>query len=262
MDLQLTDKVVVITGASSGIGLVATNLFLAQGAKVVGASRGIDALERIQNDKLIAVPADLSKREGAESVIQTAMDAFGSIDILINNVGIAPIRSGFLPIEDEEWENVLDTNFMSMVRVTRVALPYMIQQQKGSIVSISSEVGQLPDAMLPDYSVSKAAMLSLSKSIAQEFGPQGIRSNVVSPGPTRTPLWDRPDGFADGLATTFSMEKEAAIEHFAKNVRALPLGRLGTAEEVAAVIAFVASDQASFVTGSEYMVNGGSLKQI
>ncbi|MCH5584753.1 SDR family oxidoreductase [Shimazuella sp. AN120528] len=237
MDLQLTDK-------------------------VVGASRSIDTLERISTDKLVAVSADLSKQVGAKSLIQTAIDEFDRIDILINNVRIAPIRNGFLSIEDEEWEVVLNTNFMSMVRVTRAALPYMIQQQKGSIVSISSEVGQLPDAMLPDYSVSKAAMLSLSKSIAQEFGPKGIRSNVVSPGPTRTPLWDRPGGFADGLAATFGMEKKAAIEHFAKNVRALPLGRLGTAEETAAIIAFVASDQASFVTGSEYMVNGGSLRQL
>ncbi|RAN86450.1 3-oxoacyl-ACP reductase [Bacillus sp. SRB_28] len=262
MNLQLTDKVVVITGANSGIGLATTQLFLDQGAKVVGASRSIDTLSRIQNDKLIAISADLSKREGAELVIQTAINTFGRVDILINNVGIAPIRNGLLSIKDEEWENVFNTNFMSMVRVTRAALSYMIQQQKGSIVSISSEVGQLPDAMLPDYSVSKAAMLSLSKSVAQEFGPKGIRSNIVSPGPIRTPLWDRPNGFADGLATTFGLEKEAAIEHFAKNVRALPLGRLGTSEEVAAVIAFVASDQASFVTGSEYMVNGGSLKQL
>lgn len=262
MDLQLTDKVVVITGASSGIGLAATRLFLEQGAKVIGASRSIDTLQRMQNDKLVAVSADISNREGAESVVQRAMEAFGRIDILINNAGIAPIRNGFLSIEDEEWEHVLSTNFMSMVRVTRAALPYMIQQQKGSIVSISSEVGQLPDAMLPDYSTSKAAMLSLSKSIAQEFGPKGIRSNIVSPGPTRTPLWDRPGGFADGLATTFGLEKETAIQHFARNVRSLPLGRLGTSEEAAAIIAFVASDQASFVTGSEYMVNGGSLKQI
>lgn len=262
MDLQLKNKVAIVTGANAGIGFATTKLFLQEGAKVVGASRRMDALQRIHSKNLIATSIDLSKPEGGEELIQTAIDSFGKIDILINNVGIAPIRNGFFSVTDEDWHNVMETNFMSMVRVTRAALPHMLKQNNGSIVSISSEVGQLPDAMLPDYSVSKAAMLSLSKSIAQEFGPKGIRSNVVSPGPTRTPLWDRPGGFADGLAETFEMEKEAAIEHFAKKVRQLPLERLGTPEEVASVIAFIASDQASFVTGSEYMVNGGSLKQL
>jgi NAD(P)-dependent dehydrogenase (short-subunit alcohol dehydrogenase family) len=172
------------------------------------------------------------------------------------------MRNGFLQVSDEDWNTVMNTNFMSMVRVTRAALPHMIKRKQGFIISISSEVGQLPDPMLPDYSVSKAAMLSLSKSIAQEFGPKGIRSNIVFPGPIRTPLWDQAGGFADGLADQYNMEKEEAIEHFAKNVRQLPLERLGKPEEVATVIAFLASDQASFVTGSEYMVNGGSLKQL
>jgi NAD(P)-dependent dehydrogenase (short-subunit alcohol dehydrogenase family) len=113
----------------------------------------------------LAISVDLSTRGGAERLIQFTIDKFGKLDILVNNVDIAPIRSGFLSVEDGDWDTVMNTNFMSMVRVTRAALPHMIQQKSGSIVSISSEVGQLPDAILPDYSVSKAAMLSLSKSI-------------------------------------------------------------------------------------------------
>jgi NAD(P)-dependent dehydrogenase (short-subunit alcohol dehydrogenase family) len=262
MALHLEGKAVVVTGANAGIGLETAKLFLKEGARVVGASRRIDQLEAIPSDNLVPTSVDLSTPEGPDVLIQTAMDAFGQIDILVNNVGIAPMRNGFLQVSDEDWNTVMNTNFMSMVRVTRAALPHMIKRKQGFIISISSEVGQLPDPMLPDYSVSKAAMLSLSKSIAQEFGPKGIRSNIVFPGPIRTPLWDQAGGFADGLADQYNMEKEEAIEHFAKNVRQLPLERLGKPEEVATVIAFLASDQASFVTGSEYMVNGGSLKQL
>ncbi|KIL40924.1 hypothetical protein SD70_10925 [Gordoniibacillus kamchatkensis] len=262
MELRIKDKVVVITGASAGIGLAAAKLFLQEGAKVVGGSRSVSALERLGSDRLVAVSADLSTAEGPEAVVNKAVEAFGRIDILVNNVGIAPIRSGFLSVDDEGWRTVMETNFMSMVRATRAALPSMIRQKSGVIVSVSSEVGHQPDSMLPDYSVSKAAILSLSKAISNEFGPMGIRANVVSPGPIRTPLWDNPGGFADTLAATFGMSKEEAIVHFTKNVRQLALERIGTPEEVAAVIAFVASEQASFVTGSEYMVNGGALKQV
>lgn len=262
MDLQLEDKVVVITGANAGIGLAAVKFFLGEGAKVVGGSRSIHTLEQLASDRLTPVSTDLSKPEGSELLLQRAIEAFGRIDILVNNVGIAPLRSGFLSVDDEGWHSVWETNFMSMVRTTRAALPYMIKQKKGSIVSVSSEVGHQPDPMLPDYSVSKAAILSLSKAISAEFGPLGIRANVVSPGPTRTPLWDNPGGFADSLASAYGMNREEAVRHFTKNVRQLALERIGTPEEVASVIAFVASDQASFVTGSEYMVNGGALKQI
>jgi NAD(P)-dependent dehydrogenase (short-subunit alcohol dehydrogenase family) len=135
----------------------------------------------------------------------------------------------------------------------------MIERGKGAIVSIASDVGRAPDPFFVDYAVSKAGVLSLSKALSIEFGPKGVRSNVVSPGPTRTPLWDRPGGFADSLAEEFGMEVEAAIDHFAKEVRKLPLGKLGRPEEVANAVFFLASDLAAQVTGSEYCVNGGVL---
>ena len=152
----------------------------------------------------------------------------------------------------------MDVNFYSMVRACREVIPHMVKQGGGSIVSIASECGRQPDVFFVDYSVSKAAMLSLNKALANEFGPSGIRANIVSPGPTRTPPWDDPGGFGQSLAKEFGLSKEEAIDHFAKEVRKLPLGRLGRPQDVAAAVVFLASDLAAQVTGSEYCVNGGS----
>jgi NAD(P)-dependent dehydrogenase (short-subunit alcohol dehydrogenase family) len=261
MNLGLENKVVVVTGASAGIGLAITRSFLEEGARVVGGSRTTEALRELGYDKqLVPVAVDLSQPKGPDTLIQKTVDAFGKIDVLVNNVGIAPAREGFLQTSDEDWTQMFETNLMSMVRASRAALLYMIKQQNGSIINIASESGRQPDTILIDYSALKAAMLSVSKALSNEFGPQGIRVNTVSPGPTRTPLWDNPGGFADSLAEQFGMEKEQAIEHFAKDVRQLPLGRIGRPEEVASVVLFLASDQGSFVTGAEYTVNGGSLR--
>jgi NAD(P)-dependent dehydrogenase (short-subunit alcohol dehydrogenase family) len=262
MDLGLQDKVVVVTGANAGIGLSVTRLFLAEGARVVGGSRRIDALQALESERLLAVSADFSTAEGCAAIVEKAVETFGRVDILINNVGIAPVRTGFLSVSDEEWQTVFETNVMSMVRTSRAAIPYMQKQKQGVIISISSAAGRQPDSIIPDYSVSKIAMVNLSKALAKEFSPQGIRVNVVSPGSIRTPLWDNPGGFADSLAAEYNMDKEDALDHLTRNVLQLQLGRLGKPEEVASVIAFLASDQAAFVTGSDFMVNGGSLREI
>lgn len=259
MKLGLENKVVVVTGANAGIGLAIARAFVEEGALVVGGSRHTDALREL-GSKVIPVEVDLSLPDGPQLLVDRAVDAFGKVDILVNNVGIAPARAGFMDISDADWTQVFEANLMSMIRASRAALPHMSKQQNGAIVNISSESGRQPDTILLDYSAFKAAMLSVSKGLANEFGPQGIRVNTVSPGPTRTPLWDKPGGFAEGLAEQFGMEKEQAIEHFAKSVRQLPLGRLGLPEEVAAVVLFLASDRSSFVTGAEYTVNGGSLR--
>lgn len=261
MELGLRNKVVVVTGASAGIGLAISRAFLAEGAKVIGGSRHPDILAELGNKtEVVPVAVDFSTPEAGEQIIERALKVFGQVDVVVNNVGIAPVRQGFLSVSDDDWRHVLDINLMSMVRTSRAVLPHMIKRKSGVIINIASESGRQPDTMLVDYSVSKAAMLSLSKALADEFGPYGIRVNTVSPGPTRTPLWDNPGGFAEGLAAQFGMEKEAAIEHFARNVRKLPLGRLATPEEVASVVVFLASDKAGFVTGAEYTVNGGSLR--
>ncbi len=173
MNLGLENKVVVVTGASAGIGLAITRSFLEEGARVVGGSRTTDTLRELGYDKqLVPVAVDLSQPKGPDTLIQKAVDAFGKIDVLVNNVGIAPAREGFLQTGDEDWTQMFETNLMSMVRASRAALPYMIKQQNGSIINIASESGRQPDTILIDYSALKAAMLSVSKALSNEFGPQ------------------------------------------------------------------------------------------
>jgi NAD(P)-dependent dehydrogenase (short-subunit alcohol dehydrogenase family) len=128
---------------------------------------------------------------------------------------------------------------------------------RGTVVSIASDVGRAADRFFVDYSVSKAAVLMLSKALSVEFGPSGVRVDCVSPGPTRTPAWDKPGGFADSLADEYGLSKDAAIDHFAKEVRKLPLGKLGDPEDLAAAVVFLSSSVSKHVTGADHTVDGG-----
>jgi len=262
VDLGLEGKVAIVTGANSGIGLAVVEGLLAEGAYVVGGDLVTDALVKL-GDRAIAVSADLATLEGCERLVAETIAAHGRVDVLVNNVGIAPFREGFLQVSDENWMRVLDLNFFSMVRVSRAAIPHMVEQGGGSVISIASEVARQPDVFFVDYCVSKAAVLMLAKTLASEFGPFGIRSNCVSPGPTLTPLWTRPGGFAHSIAAELGIDDIGeAMDHFAKQVRKLPTGRLGQPEEVAAAVLFLASDQASQVTGSDYHVDGGIMRSV
>lgn len=259
MELGLTDKVVIITGAGAGIGLATARAFLAEGARVVGGDLDPNALKDLQGrHAVLAVTVDLASPDGPAELIDRAVAEHGTVDVLVNNVGFYPMRDGFLAVTDADWQEMLNLNLMAMVRACRAAIPHMVAQGRGSIVSIASDVGRQPDAFFVDYGVSKAGVLSLSKALSIEFGPKGIRSNAVNPGPTRTPAWDRPGGFAKALAHEFGLEdNDAAVEHFAKEVRKLPLGRVNRPEDVAPVLLFLASDAARQVTGSVYAVDAG-----
>lgn len=257
MDTNLKGKTAIVSGAGSGIGLATVQLLLAEGANVVGGDLDGAALKDL-DDNVVPVDADLSTDEGNELVVQTALDRFGGIDIVVNNVGTFPYREGFLSTTIDQWRQAIEINFLSAVRLTRLALPAMIDRGAGSIVTVASECGRQPDVFFVDYSVTKAALINLSKSWANEFGSKGIRSNIVSPGPTRTAQWDKDGGFADSLAAEYGLGREEAIVHFATEVRKLPVGHIGAPEDVAAAIVFLASDLAKQVTGAEYTVNGGS----
>lgn len=259
MDTGLRDRVAVVTGGGSGIGKATVEMLVEEGAVVVTGGRHTAAFAALPA-AVVTVEVDLSTPEGCELLASTALDRAGRIDVLVNNVGFGVTREGFLQTADADWAATFAINFYSMVRLSRAVLPHMIENGSGSIVNVASEQARQPDVFLVDYAAAKAALVSLSKSLSIEFGPHGIRSNVVSPGPTRTQVWDAPGGFGDWLAHEHGLDREAAIEHFATHVRQLPLGRIGRPEDVAAVIVFLASDLSRQVTGSYYQVDGGVAK--
>lgn len=256
MDLHLNDKVAVVSGAGLGIGYQTVRRLQLEGARVVAGDLDITPLAELEG--VVAVEGDLATPASQQALVDAAIDAYGRVDVLVNNVGVFPFRDGFLSTTLDDWRRTIDINFMSMVGLTRAVLPHMLEQGSGSIVSVASECGRAPDVFLVDYSVTKAMILNLSKSLANEYGPKGIRSNVVSPGPIRTASWDKQGGFAESLAQEYGLDPEAAIVHFAKEIRKLPVGRIGSPEDIAATIAFLASDISRQVTGADYTVDGGS----
>ncbi|MEV7966615.1 SDR family oxidoreductase [Sphaerisporangium sp. NPDC088356] len=264
MDYGLTGKVALVTGSGGGIGHAIARMLVQEGAKVVGADLDPSQLSALGGeDQILPFKVDLSESTGPAAAVDAAVDTFGRLDILVNNVAIAPARDSFLDVSDEDWRHVMDVNFMSMVRACRSAIPVMKSNGGGSIVSIASDEGRQPDVFFADYSVSKAAVLNLTKTLSIEFGPSKIRVNSVSPGPTRTPIWDRPGGFADYLVEFLeAKDRDDAIDKFVREVRRMPIQRIGLPEDVAHAVLFLASDVSRQVTGSDYWVNGGTMISI
>ncbi|MFB4196774.1 SDR family NAD(P)-dependent oxidoreductase [Streptomyces carpaticus] len=257
MELELTGRVALITGAGSGIGLAAARALLAEGARVVGADLDPTALGELGDDgHVVPVLADMSDPGSADALARTAMERFGRIDVLFNNAGAAATRDGFLDTTDEQWHRTLELNLLGYVRAARAVIPHMLAQGRGTLLHNASEAGRMPNPRLPDYSVSKAGVRMLSKVLSREFTGRGIRSNVISPGFIRTPIYDRPGGLADSLATEFNLDREAALRRYVE-INGIPAGRLGLAEEVAALVVLLASDRTAFVTGAEFAIEGG-----
>jgi NAD(P)-dependent dehydrogenase (short-subunit alcohol dehydrogenase family) len=257
MDFQLEGKVVVITGAGAGIGLEAAKAFLSEGAIVVGGDLNPDALSELADkERVLPIKVDMSSAEGANTLINAAITRFGRVDVLFNNAGVASPRRGFLAVSDEQWAKTLALNLLGYVRASRAVLPHMLKQGKGVLLHTASEAARMPNPRLPDYSVSKAAIVMLSKALAGEFTSQGIRSNVISPGFIRTAIYDKPGGLADSLAAEFNLDREEALEHYVK-LNDIPVGRLGRPDEVASLAVYLASDRAGFVSGADFTVDGG-----
>jgi NAD(P)-dependent dehydrogenase (short-subunit alcohol dehydrogenase family) len=257
VDYGLTDRVVVITGAGAGIGLQTARAFHDEGAIVVGADLDPAAIEQLDAPgRALAVTVDLRDPDAGTTIVDAALERFGQVDVLFNNAGVASVRPGFLEVGDAEWHQTLELNLMGYVRATRAVLPHMLDRGRGALVHNASEAGRMPNPRLPDYSVSKAGVLMLSKTLAREFTPRGVRSNVVSPAHTLTPLWEAPGGFLDRLAADYGTDREEAIRRYLDEI-AMPARRLGRPLDTAHAVLFLASDLADFITGSEIRVDGG-----
>ena len=256
MDLGLTAKIAVVTGASKGIGLAITQALVAEGAHVVAGARSASA----ELDELVAagsvefVPVDLSSPDGPAALVAVAL-AHGRVDVLVNNVGGAPARpDGFLSVTDEQWTATLNLNLLAAVRTVRAVLPPMLAAGSGTIVTVNSVNAHLADPAVIDYSASKAALGSFSKSLSKEVGPKGIRVNTVSPGPVATSLWLGSGGVAETVAKAAGIDPAAvAAGAAAQSVT----GRFTQPSEVADLVVLLASDRAGNVTGSDFVIDGG-----
>jgi NAD(P)-dependent dehydrogenase (short-subunit alcohol dehydrogenase family) len=196
------------------------------------------------------VKADLSQPGEPERVVRETIEQHGRLDVLVNNVGYSEIRK-LEDVSDEIWQSSFDLNLMSAVRATRAALPGMRERGTGTIVNVSSTAAKRPSTGMPDYSVMKAALLSFSRLVADLYAKDGIRCNAVTPGPTATEAWLGDGGLAD--------QQGDRDEVLAKVGAGRPLGRLAQPEEIAAVIAFLCSPRASYVTGAAWSADGGTV---
>jgi 3-oxoacyl-[acyl-carrier protein] reductase len=257
MDLGLSDRVCLVTGSTGGIGLETARFLAAEGGRVVVTGRDAGRVEEVRSElgAALGVPCDLSEPDAPAKLVAAATEAVGPIEVLVNNVGAA-YQTSFEEVSDEQWDSMWQLNVMSYVRCIRAVLPGMKSAGRGSIVNVSSTAGKRPSTGMPNYSVTKAAVLSLSRLIADLYARNGIRSNAVTPGPTATEAWLGEGGLADQQAATSTKTREEVLEAVGAG---RPLGRLAEPEEIASVIAFLCSDRASYVTGSAWSADGGTV---
>lgn len=252
MELGLTDKVCVVTGSTGGIGLAIAELLAEEGARVVTCGRSPD---RPEAGEALHVTVDLARPGGPEQVVSAAEGAFGCVDCLVNNVGVAT-DTRFHEVDDARWDELWQLNVMSYVRAIRAALPGMRERGDGVIVNVSSTAAKRPSVGMPHYSVTKAAVLSLSRLVADTYAGDGIRCNAVTPGPTATEAWLGEGGLADQQARRSGKSREEVLDAVGAG---RPLGRLAQPEEIASVVAFLCSDCSSYVTGAAWSVDGGTV---
>ncbi|WP_255949490.1 SDR family NAD(P)-dependent oxidoreductase [Streptomyces odontomachi] len=250
-DTGLSGKSVVVTGAASGIGRAAALRFAEEGAKVVvadlnaaGAKDVVDAIESA-GGTAVAVTGDLSDRAVVDGVVAGAVDAFGGIDVLVNNAGVMDSMSATADVTDDEWERVLRINLTAPFLLTRAVLPHMVAAGSGAIVSTASEASVRGSAAGTAYTVSKHGVLGLTRSVAVMYRDQGIRANAIAPGGTLTDI-------ATGVDIDQDAHGPAVVGRYMSN-----MGRLSAPEEQAAAIVYLASDAASSVNGVVLPVDNG-----
>jgi 3-oxoacyl-[acyl-carrier protein] reductase len=257
VDLGLGGRVCLVTGSTSGIGLETARLLAAEGARVAVSGRDPARLEsaRTSTGAELGVVADLAEPAAADGLVREVAEALGPIECLVNNVGAA-YQIAFEDLSDRHWDEMWQLNVMSYVRCIRAVLPAMRERRGGVIVNVSSTAGKRPSTGMPNYSVTKAAVLSVSRLVADVYAGEGIRCNAVTPGPTATPAWLGDGGLADQQASRSGKTREQVLAAVGGG---RPLGRLAEPEEIASVVAFLCSERASYVTGAAWSADGGTV---
>ncbi|MFE0461447.1 SDR family oxidoreductase [Kitasatospora sp. NPDC058965] len=260
MDLGMGGKTALVTGASRGIGLAIAQALAAEGVTVVGAARTVSP--DLASAAALAVATDLSTREGATAVVERAVAEVGGIDFLLNNVGAGDPEKlslgGFLEADDEQWQAIFGLNLFSAVWTTRAALPSILQR-RGAIVNISSINARVPAGSPVGYAEAKAALTQFSKRLSEEFGPQGVRVNTVSPGVVASPLWTDPAGFGGRVAEAFGVGHDDLLKGIPARF-GIASGRVTEPAEVADLVAFLLSDRAANIHGADHVIDGGTLR--
>jgi NAD(P)-dependent dehydrogenase (short-subunit alcohol dehydrogenase family) len=257
VDLELTDKVAVVTGASKGIGFAIAQELAAERAMVVAGARHLESLADI--DGVIPRAVDLADPGGPEELVGYAVDKLGRVDVLVNNVGAVHVRlDGFLSLTDADFEASLQLNFFAALRATRAAVRDMTTRGAGTIVNVASVNAFFePDGAVIDYGAAKAALVNVAKALSQELGPAGIRVASVSPGPVATDLWLGDHGVAHTVGQATGAGAVAVRDQMTTN---MPTGKFTTPREVATIVALLASPRIANVTGANWVIDGGLIK--
>ncbi|AHH97186.1 oxidoreductase [Kutzneria albida] len=263
MDLRLTGRTALVTGASKGIGLAVVRRLVEEGVRVAAVARTVTPELLALGEQVTAVRADLSTPDGPAAAVTEALAALGGIDLLVNNLGgvRTGIRHGesFALITDQAWQETFELNLFSTVRVTRSTVDSLVRR-RGVIVNISSIGARFAHPPI-EYGAAKAALTNLSKALAEELGPLGVRVVTVSPGPTRTRNWSDPASMAGDLAREQGLDLDTFLERLPASM-GITTGRLAEPEETAALVAFLASPHAANITGTDYLVDGGVIKTV
>jgi 3-oxoacyl-[acyl-carrier protein] reductase len=260
VELGLRDRVCIVTGGSRGIGLQAARLLSAEGAKLLLVGRGEPALAAAARDCAGAqwLALDVTEPDAGTRAVEGCLERFGHLDALVNNASTSNVRS-LEQLTDRDWQAMWEINVMAPMRLMRAAVPVMIDRGWGRIVNVSSSSGKRPGQRNVAYSVSKAAELSLSRAFADAYAQHGVLVNAVTPGPVASELWLEPGGLLDQTVEARGGTREQLLQAAAA---ALPIRRLAQAHEIAAVIVFLCSEQASNVAGAAWSVDGGAVPVI
>jgi 3-oxoacyl-[acyl-carrier protein] reductase len=269
MDLGLASKCCAVTGASRGIGRETARMLAAEGASVLLIARGAQALaEAVEECRSAGADAgaeieplalDVAEADAGERIVAACEERFGRLDVLVNNAGTARWRD-LDQVPEADWYEAWELNVMAPLRAMRAAVPGMVERGWGRIVNVASTAAKRPSAQMPEYSVAKAAELSLSRLFADRHARQGVLVNAICPGPTRSELWMEEGGLLDQSKELGGIETRDEALRVAGEKR--PLGRLAEVEEIAAAIVFLCSERASYVAGAAWSVDGGTVQVI